>query len=69
MKVRAKSSWDFVEELGSSAWYKWSEQWGGELVVLAGISQFTILTKISTNPEENREIAIKLADKVLAKCN
>ena len=69
MKVRAKSSWDFVEGLGSSAWYKWSEQWGGELVVLAGISQFTILTKISTNPEENREIAIKLAEKVLAKCN
>ena len=69
MKVRAKSSWDFVEGLGSSAWYKWSEQWGGELVVLAGISQFTILTKISTKPEENREIAIKLAEKVLAKCN
>ncbi|MGC1630781.1 MAG: hypothetical protein WA749_01590 [Gelidibacter sp.] len=68
MKVRAKRSWDFVEDLGSSAWYKWNEQWGGELVVLAGISKFTILTKISADPDENREIAKKLAEKILAKC-
>ena len=68
MKVRGKRSWDAVEGLGSSAWYKWSEQWGGELVVLAGISKFTILTKISSDPDENRDIAKKLAEKVLAKC-
>lgn len=68
MKARVQRSWDFVEGLGSSAWYKWNEQWGGELVVLAGISKFTILTKISADPAQNREIAIKLAEKVLAKC-
>ena len=68
MKVRAKSSWEFIEDLGSSAWYKWNEQWGGELVVLAGKSNFTILAKISSDPVENREIAKKLAKKVLSKC-
>ena len=68
MKVRAKRSWEFVEGLGSSAWYKWGEQWGGELVVLAGNAKFTILVKISNEPIENRELAKKLADKVLAKC-
>ena len=68
MKVRAKSSWEFIENLGSSAWYKWNEQWGGELVVLAGKSNFTILAKTSSDPVENREIAKKLAKKVLSKC-
>lgn len=68
MEVRAKSAWQAVDGLGSSSWYKWNNQWGGELVVLAGIAKFTILTKISSDPEENREIAKKLAEKVLAKC-
>jgi len=68
MKVRAKSSWNAVEGLGSSSWYKWSDQWGGELVVLAGRASFTILTKISNDPDENRELAKKLAEKVIAKC-
>lgn len=68
MKVRAKSSWDAVEGLGSSSWYKWNDQWGGELVVLAGRAQFTILTKISDDSNENKELAKKLAQKVLAKC-
>lgn len=68
MKVRAKSSWNAVEGLGSSSWYKWSDQWGGELVVLAGRANFTILTKISNDPDENRELAKKLAEKVIAKC-
>ncbi|MEO8772998.1 MAG: hypothetical protein ABI263_00050 [Gelidibacter sp.] len=68
MKVRAKRSWVFVDGLGSSAWYKWNEQWGGELVVLAGKANFSIITKISNDPEENRELAKKLAEKVIAKC-
>ncbi|MCL8008924.1 hypothetical protein M8845_15945 [Gelidibacter japonicus] len=68
MKVRAKMSWNAVDGLGSSAWYKWSDQWGGELVVLAGRANFTILTKMSADPDENRRLAIQLAEKVLAKC-
>lgn len=69
MKVRAKTSWEAVNGLGSSAWYKWNDQWGGELVVLAGRVSFTILTKISSDAEENKELTKQLAEKVLAKCN
>ena len=69
MKVRSNRSWDFVEGLGSSAWYKWNEQWGGELVVLAGKANFTIVAKISPDPDENRELAKKLAEKIIVKCN
>lgn len=69
MKHRAKTSWEAVEALGSSSWYKWNENYGGELVVLAGRAQFTIIIKISSDPDENRELAKKLAEKVLAKCN
>lgn len=68
MEARVKSVWEAVDGLGSSAWYKWSEQWGGELVVLAGKANFTILTKINADPAENKELAIKLAEKVIAKC-
>jgi len=68
MKVRAKVHWDFVDGLGSSAWYKWNETYGGELAVLAGKAKFYIVLKISSNPNENRKLAIQLANKVLAKC-
>lgn len=68
MKVRAKSSWDFVDGLGTSAWYKWNDNYGGELAVLAGKSKFYIVIKISDDSAENREMAIKLAEKVLEKC-
>ena len=69
MKVRAKSSWDFVDGLGNSAWYKWNELYGGELAVLAGKAKFYIRLKVSEDPAENLEIAKKLAQKVLDKCN
>ena len=61
-------SWEFVEGLGSSAWYKWDETYGGELAVLAGKAKFYIVIKISDDPKENRELAKKLAEKVIAKC-
>lgn len=69
MKVRGKRNWDFVDNLGTSAWYKWGEKYGGELAVLAGRSKFYIVIKVSEDPAENRDLAIKLAEKVLAKCN
>ena len=68
MKIRGKRSWEFIEGLGTSAWYKWGENYGGDLVVLAGRAKFTILIKISADPKENRDLAIKLAEKVIAKC-
>ena len=68
MKVRGNRSWEFVDGLGSSAWYKWNELYGGELAVLAGQAKFYIDIKISSDPDENRELAKKLAEKVIAKC-
>lgn len=69
MEVRKKSAWEFVDGVGNSAWYKWNERWGGEMAVLAGKSKFYIRLKISADPAENLEIAKKLAEKVLEKCN
>lgn len=68
MKVRAKSSWDFVDDLGWSSWYKWDKRYGGKLAVLAGRAKFYIVIKISNDPDENRDLAKKLAEKVLVKC-
>ena len=68
MEIRGKRSWDFVEGLGSSAWYKWNDKFGGELAVMAGRAKFNIVIKISDNPDENRKLAVQLAEKVLAKC-
>ena len=68
MKIRGNRSWEFISDLGSSSWFKWNEQYGGELAVLAGKAKFYIIIKISDNPEENRDLAKKLAEKVIAKC-
>lgn len=69
MKARGKSSWEFVDGLGNSAWYKWNDRWGGELAVLAGRAKFYIRLKVSDDPDENRVVAEKLAEKVLEKCH
>lgn len=68
MEVRNKMKFEFVDEVGSSAWYKWSEKFGGELAVLGGKAQFNTVAKISDDPEENKRITIELAKKILAKC-
>lgn len=69
MEKRMKEKWDAVENVGTSAWYKWSDRWGGELAVLAGRAKFYIRLKISDNSSENLAIAEKLAIKVLDKCH
>ena len=69
MNVRARRSYEFVDGTGNSAWYKWNETYGGELVVLAGKANFYLNVKISNNSKENRAIAEKLAEKILEKCS
>lgn len=69
MKTRLKMKWDFVDGLGSSAWYQWNEDYGGKLAVLAGKAKFEINLKISNDPAQNLEIAKKLAQKVIDKCD
>ncbi len=68
MEARKKMQWEFVDGIGSSAWYKWNKDYGIEMAVLAGIAKFDIILKVSDNPEENLALAKKLAEKVLEKC-
>lgn len=68
MEVRKKSQWEFVDGVGTSAWYKWNETYGGELAVLSGRAQFDIRLKVSEDRDENRDLAKKLAQKVIDKC-
>lgn len=68
MEVRGKRLFEFVDGTGSSAWYKWHNTYGGELAVLAGRATFYINVKVSDDPKENREVAKKLAEKVMEKC-
>lgn len=68
MKTRKERKSEFVDGIGSSAWYRWNERYGGELVVLAGRAKFTVRLKISEDPEENKELCMKLAVLVLEKC-
>lgn len=68
MEVRKKSQWEFVDGVGTSAWYKWHDTHGGELAVLSGRATFDILLKVSEDPDENRDLAKKLAQKVIDKC-
>lgn len=69
MKVRAKRSWEFVDGTGSSAWYKWDDRYGGEMVVLAGKAKFTVKVKVSDDPSQNKGLAMKLAEMVMQKCH
>ena len=60
---------EFVDGVGSSAWYKWTDNYGGELSVLAGRAQFKIRIKISQDADENKELAKKLAQIAISKCH
>lgn len=66
--IRGEMAWQKVDDVGSSAWYKWDDTYGGELAVLAGYTTFYIRLKISADPNKNLEIAKELAKKVLEKC-
>src|SRR5690554_403495 len=69
MAARKKNKSEFIDGIGSSAWYKWNENHGGELAVLAGRAKFNVRLKISDDPFENKEYAMKIASLILAKCD
>lgn len=69
LQARAKFHYEFVDNLGTSAWYQWTGSEGGELVIMAGRAKFAILTKVSNDPNENKDLAVKLAKIVLSKCD
>lgn len=69
MDARTRMNYAFIDDVGTSAWYKWNENYGGELAVLAGRSKFNIRTKISRDSIENLEVSRKLANLIVKKCN
>lgn len=69
MESRKKMKSEFVDGIGSSAWYKWNDKHGGELAVLAGRAKFNVRLKISDDAFENKEYAMKIASLILAKCD
>lgn len=68
MDSRMKFTYEPVEELGDRAYWKWSNEYGIELVVLAGTATFTILSKTAAEPEQSLDHAVKFAKEVLTKC-
>lgn len=69
LKNREGRHYDLVENIGTRAYWKWGESFGGELVALVGRAKFTITTKVSNDPDQNLELARKLAQEVINKCN
>ena len=68
LEIRRNFNYTFVEGLGSSAFHKWHDEYGIELVVLVGAANFTIATKVSADKQVNLDLAIALAREVMAKC-
>lgn len=68
LDARMNFTFEPIENLGDRSYWKWHDQYGIELVVLAGAAHFTIATKLSANAEPSLELAIAFAREVLAKC-
>lgn len=68
LDVRMNLTFEPVEALGDRAYWKWNNTYGLELVVLKGVTHFTIETKLSAEYPETLDVAINLAKEVLAKC-
>lgn len=68
MDARSKMDYAHVENIGQSAWYKWNENYGGELAVLLGRAKFDIRVKISKDSIENLDLSKKIAMIIVEKC-
>lgn len=68
MDARMKFTYEPVANLGDRAYWKWNDDYGIELVVLAGSARFTILSKTTEEPETSLNHAVQFAEEVLAKC-
>lgn len=68
MDVRQKTNYAKIDNIGTSAWYKWSDTYGGELAVLGGRTKFDIRIRISNDSVYNLEHSKKLALLILEKC-
>jgi|GEM_PF-645192 len=65
---RMKFTYKAVDNLGDRAYWKWNDEYGIELIVLAGKAKFTILSKTTGQPATSLDHAVQFAQEVLAKC-
>lgn len=68
MDARTKMNYAYINNIGSSAWYKWNDDYGGELAVLANRAKFNVRMKISKDSLENLEYSKKMAILIIEKC-
>ncbi len=69
LDARRNSTYASVEGLGDRAYWNWRGEYGVNLVVLAGLAQFTIESRTSDDAASSLEVAVKMANEVLEKCN
>lgn len=69
LEMRRHSKFIEVPDLGTIAYWKWDDTYGGELVTLVGKAQFAVMAKVSDNSDADLEAAKKLANEVINKCN
>lgn len=69
MKVREATKHSEVPDLGTRAYWKWDERFGGDLITLVGKAKFTVVAKVSKDPDTSLAFAKKLAQEVIDKCN
>lgn len=67
INARKGSGYEKIYEIGESAFWKFDKDKGGDLVVLSGNESFTLNVKINHNPEENLNLAKKLAKTIIDK--
>ncbi|MET3731765.1 hypothetical protein [Moheibacter stercoris] len=68
MTARTNFNFRNIENLGDKAYWRFSEEKGGELVTLFGNEKFSIQTKISLIENENLDLAKKMSQSVMDNC-
>lgn len=68
LEVRKNFNYEKIENFATSTFWRFSEEKGGELIVLSGNEKFKISVKINHNADENLALAKQIAEKVLSLC-
>lgn len=69
LEARRKQNYNFEENLADRAYWRYHDDRGLEMAVLAGEANFTLHVKISADQDENLRVARGLVGEILSKCN
>lgn len=65
---RRKQTYVLIEGVGDRAYWRWHDERGLEMAVMAGEANFNLEVKISEDTQENVQVATALVQEILAKC-